>query len=163
MHLWHERYLALANHVAGWSKDPKNQVGAVIVRDNKILATGFNGYPSGVPDIHLDDRIYKNARTIHAEVNAIIQAEQNLKGSVAYVSHHPCSHCTGALLQAGVEHIFYNTDNDDRLSNWKDSIAVAKDMALGKLIGFSLSNPNKHDPSIYDSLYQSNWQYEEEL
>lgn len=161
MHPWHERYLHLAMHVAEWSKDPKNKVGAVIVRDNKILATGFNGYPSGVPDINLEDREYKNLRTIHAEMNAIIQSKQDLTGALVYVSHHPCSHCTAALMQAGVEHIFYNTDNDHRLSNWTKSLEASKDMVKGMLIGFSLENFNHHDRSHYDTLYQSNWQYEE--
>ncbi len=48
--VWDKRYLEMARLVAGWSKDPNAQVGAVIVRDNRVVATGFNGFPTHVQD-----------------------------------------------------------------------------------------------------------------
>ncbi len=52
---WDRRYLEMAELVASWSKDPNAQVGAVIVRDNRVVATGFNGFPAEVED--LDERL----------------------------------------------------------------------------------------------------------
>lgn len=142
---WHRRYLHLAEHISEWSKDPSTAVGAVIVKGNKIIATGFNGYPAGVPDIGTEDRDYKLARTIHAEQNAIIQAAQDLSGAKIYCTHHPCSHCTALIIQSGIKYIFYNSDNllPDR---WDVSLDVSREMASicknpVMIRGMSLQNP----------------------
>ena len=104
MNKWDKRYLNLARLVASWSKDPSTQVGAVLVRDNKIVSVGFNGFPHGVAD---DDRLLnrktKLGMIIHAEMNAILHAERDLYCATMYTwPMMSCSNCAAAMIQAGV-------------------------------------------------------------
>lgn len=106
MTAWDRRFLSLAEHVASWSKDPSTQVGAVIVRPDKTIASlGFNGLPRGVPDLPetLADRETKYAIVVHAEINAVLHARESLAGYTLYVwPFHPCSNCASAIVQAGI-------------------------------------------------------------
>ena len=104
---WDLRFLRIAHDVASWSKDPSTKCGCVLVRDRRILATGYNGLPAGLSDdlSLLNDREYKLNVVIHAEKNAIFNAAKNgasTEGAVAYVNFHPCSQCASALIQSGV-------------------------------------------------------------
>ena len=87
---WDKRFLDLAEHVAGWSKDPSTQVGCVIVNDKRVVVgLGYNGFPRGVEDTpeRLNDRPTKYLMVQHAEVNAILNgsgATALLKG----LRHH---------------------------------------------------------------------------
>lgn len=100
---WNEYLMMLAHAVAMKSKDT-TKVGCVIVgQDHEILATGFNGAPIGVADRL--ERPEKYRFTSHAEQNAVSFAARNghaLRGSTAYVTHHPCSACARSLIQAGI-------------------------------------------------------------
>ena len=104
---WQSRFLDLAKHIAGWSKDPSTKVGCVIVRPDRTIASiGYNGAPRGVIDDNLDDRDYKLAVTVHAEMNAILSAHERLDGCTLYVwPMPPCSHCAGAVIQSGVTRV----------------------------------------------------------
>lgn len=108
---WDQRFLDLAKHISTWSKDPSTQVGAVAVRERRILATGYNGFPRGVADLpgRLNDRNEKLLRTIHAEANIIAQAARNgvsLNKATVYVwPFLPCSSCCTSLIQAGIERV----------------------------------------------------------
>lgn len=106
---WDSRYLELARHVSGWSRDPSTKVGAVLVRPDKSVAgLGFNGIPRGVIDSpdRLEDRETKLAMTIHAESNAILSAHERLDGCTIYVwPMPPCSHCAGQVIQAGITRV----------------------------------------------------------
>lgn len=102
---WDQRFMRLAAEVASWSKDPSTKVGAVLVDDDRrVIGLGFNGFPRGVCDHpeRLADRPTKYLMVQHAEANAILNAVASVKGSTAYVTHHPCSSCAGILIQAGV-------------------------------------------------------------
>ena len=102
---WIKRYLELATHVATWSKDPSCQVGAVIVTaDNKPVSFGFNGFPRGFDDdpSRYENKEYKLRHVIHAELNAILNAERSVAGCTIYVTHPPCQQCAGAIVQAGI-------------------------------------------------------------
>lgn len=107
--VWDRRFLALAEHIGGWSKDPSTQVGAVIVRpDRTIASVGYNGFPRGVVDDpgRLADRALKYPRTVHAELNAILSANEPVKGFTLYVTPlSPCSNCAGAIIQAGIARV----------------------------------------------------------
>jgi dCMP deaminase len=109
-HKWDLRFLEMAEMVAGWSKDPSSQVGAVIVRPDRTLASiGFNGFPQGLPDdpeLYLD-RDYKIATVRHAEENAIgFAKDQSLKGHTIYVSGlPPCSTCASEIIQKGIARV----------------------------------------------------------
>jgi len=108
---WDQRFLDLAKHISAWSKDPSTKVGAVAVRDRRILATGYNGFPRGVADLpgRLHDRNEKLLRTVHAEANIIAQAARNgvsLNKATVYVwPFLPCSACCTSMIQAGVDRI----------------------------------------------------------
>ena len=99
---WDQRYLEMAELVASWSKDPKAHVGAVIVRDNRVVATGFNGFPAEVEDLveRLDDQTKKLEMIVHAEQNALIVAGKSAEGATIYVHGKPvCATCAGAFVR----------------------------------------------------------------
>lgn len=103
---WDRRYLALAEHVAGWSKDPSTRVGAVVVDPTGyVVGLGFNGFPRGVDDAteRYADRETKLRLVVHAEVNSIIAAGDKARGAALYTwPFAPCSRCAGLVIQAGV-------------------------------------------------------------
>ena len=112
---WDTYFMNIAHHVAARSTCDRAQVGAVLVRDKRILTTGFNGSPSGLPHCdtvgHLmaDDHC---VRTTHAEANAIIQAALHgisTKKSTCYVTHFPCLNCTKMLINSGVVRIVFGS------------------------------------------------------
>lgn len=101
---WDSRFINLAKGIAGWSKDEK-QTGCVIVRDRHVLSMGYNGFPAGILDEWLDKE-EKNAKTIHAEINAVVNAKRDLLGSTVYVYPHlPCSQCAAVLVQARIKRV----------------------------------------------------------
>jgi len=110
---WDERFLALATHIAHWSKDPSTKVGCVVVgADREIRSTGFNGFPRGIADDleRLEDREQKYPLICHAEENAIMHAARigvSLKGCTAYVTWPPCTRCARSLIQAGVKEVVF--------------------------------------------------------
>lgn len=110
---WDKRFVELAFHIAGWSKDPSTQVGCVVVGpDREIRSTGFNGFPRGIEDTlgRLSDREQKYPLICHAEENAIMHAARigiSLKDCRAYVTWPPCTRCARSLIQAGVTEVLY--------------------------------------------------------
>ena len=105
---WDRRFIDLALHISGWSKDPSTKVGCVVVgSDREIRSTGFNGFPRGITDSieRLEDRELKYPLICHAEENAIMHAARigiSLKDCTAYVTWPPCTRCARSLIQAGV-------------------------------------------------------------
>ncbi len=114
--------MEIALQVAKRSTCLRRQVGAVIVRDNRILTTGYNGSPSGTP--HCTDtgqcmrdkfeipsgQRHEISRAAHAEQNAIAQAARYgiaIDKSVLYSTHQPCSICARQIINAGIESVFY--------------------------------------------------------
>ncbi len=110
---WDQRFIDLARHIAGWSKDPSTKVGCVVVGpDREIRSTGFNGFPRGIDDSseRLSDRDKKYPLICHAEENAIMHAARigvSLKDCSAYVTWPPCTRCARSLIQAGVRMVYY--------------------------------------------------------
>ena len=113
---WDQRFLDLAKHISGWSKDPSTKVGCVVVgEDREIRSTGFNGFPRGIADDgeRLSDREQKYPLICHAEENAIMHAARigiSLKDCTAYVTWPPCTRCARSLIQAGVVEVVYPGD-----------------------------------------------------
>ena len=111
---WDTYFMTIARAVSARSTCDRAHVGAVLVRDKRILTTGFNGSPAGLP--HCDDVGHLMidghcVRTIHAEANAIIQAALHgvsTNGATCYVTHFPCLNCTKMLINAGIVRIVYN-------------------------------------------------------
>ena len=109
---WDEYFLDIAEKVAERSTCDRLHVGCVIVKDKKIISTGYNGSIRGMDhcdDVgHLMDEGGHCIRTIHAEQNAIIFADRHLlQGATAYVTDEPCHLCTKLLVQAGVKRIVF--------------------------------------------------------
>jgi dCMP deaminase len=105
---WDAYFMDIAAKVATRATCPRASVGAVLVRDNRMLSAGYNGSPSGLPHCTDVDCLLENGhcvRTIHAEANAIIQAALHgisTEGATLYVSHLPCLSCTKMLINAGI-------------------------------------------------------------
>ena len=130
---WDIRFLELAKHISGWSKDPSTKVGCVVVgEDREIRSTGFNGFPRGISDDNdrLTDREKKYPLICHAEENAIMHAARigvSLKGSTAYVTWPPCSRCARSLIQAGIKEVVYSTA-EDIPERWLDDFNTSTGM-----------------------------------
>lgn len=124
---WHERFLTLAEHIAGWSKDPSTKVGAVIVdQQRRIVSTGYNGFPQGAKDSPTMVRDRKLLRTLHAEANAILFAKRDLTGCTIYVTHHPCAHCAAMIIQAGITTVKFRITKFGPDDYWNASMYEAQ-------------------------------------
>lgn len=103
---WDERFMAMAEMAASWSKDRRKQVGAVIVSpDCRHLSIGYNGLPRDfeerIGDVVMD-RETKNRYSLHAEENAIANAAQDVRAWTLYVTTAPCLRCALAIHRAGI-------------------------------------------------------------
>ncbi len=127
---WEEYFMEIARLVARRSTCLRRQVGAVMVKGKNILATGYNGTPSGIShceqtgclrqklNVPSGER-HELCRGLHAEQNAIIQAAKhgvNIAGSTLYCTNSPCIICSKMLINAGVERIVYLEGYPDLLS-----------------------------------------------
>lgn len=119
---WDQYFMTITRQVAERSTCLRAKVGAVIVRDKNILATGYNGSPAGLPHcLDVGCLVYRSVtpggeteencfRTIHAEINAIAQAAKNgaaIRDADIYITHTPCIHCFKVLINTGIKRIFY--------------------------------------------------------
>ncbi len=130
---WDRRFLALAEHVAGWSKDPSTQVGCVLARPNHTVASvGYNGLPRGVVDssARLADRATRLALTVHSEPNAIVAAVGSVAGCTAYTHPFPpCAACMGLMIQAGIVRVVAPKPSAALQERWGVSMALAECIA----------------------------------
>ena len=104
---WDIRFIKLAKEVSTWSIDPSTKVGCVLVKNKRVISTGYNGFPKNIRDNfdRLMDREQKYEITVHAEVNAVTTAALHgvsTEGSTAYITLMPCSRCASVLINAGV-------------------------------------------------------------
>ena len=100
---WDLRFLSLAYTIASWSKDPDTKVGAVLVSsDRRQFSVGYNGYIAGANDDYDLPSEVKLNLTIHAELNAILNARRSIEGWTVYITKAPCRDCAKALIQAGI-------------------------------------------------------------
>lgn len=127
---WPIYFMDIADLVARRSTCLRRQVGAVAVKDKRILATGYNGAPSGIPHclevgclreqegIPSGER-HELCRGIHAEQNVIIQAAYHgvpIQGGTLYCTNLPCAICSKMLINAGIKEIYYREGYADFLS-----------------------------------------------
>jgi len=127
---WDEYFMRIAFLAATRSNCVRRKVGAVIVKDRRIISTGYNGPPRGA--LHCDDlgclreqlkvpsgERRELCRGLHAEQNAIIQAAYNgtaINDSIIYVTTHPCSDCSKMIINAGIKEIVFSEGYPDELS-----------------------------------------------
>lgn len=127
---WEVYFMEIAVLVAKRSTCLRRAVGAILVKDKRILSTGYNGAPSGIKHcvdagclrekLHVaSGHRHELCRGIHAEQNAIIQAAfhgVSIKGSTLFCTNLPCTICTKMIINAGIEKIFYQAGYADELS-----------------------------------------------
>lgn len=126
---WDAYFMQIAGLVATRATCPRRSVGAILVRDRRILATGYNGAPSGVahcPELGPDHdwpvgclRAGHCIRALHAEQNALLQAARNgttIEGAEVYVTCQPCNTCAKMLINAGVRRVVFEGDYPDDFS-----------------------------------------------
>ncbi len=126
---WDHRFLALAEHISNWSKDPSTQVGAVIThtRSKRVVSLGFNGFPAGVEDPRerLDDRDTKYEMVVHAEQNALMFAGDRAEGCTLYVHPlPPCARCAVMIIQAGIKRVVCDQPDFDH-QRWGEAAKIA--------------------------------------
>ncbi|MGD8397748.1 MAG: cytidine/deoxycytidylate deaminase family protein [Anaerolineae bacterium] len=119
---WDDYFIEITLQVARRSTCPRAAVGAVIVRDKRILTTGYNGAPTGLPHCTEAGCLMVNdhcVRTLHAEQNAIIQGALHgvdVSGSTIYVTHQPCLVCAKMIINAGIKRVVYAGDYPDEIA-----------------------------------------------
>jgi len=127
---WEVYFLKIAQLASTRSTCSRRQVGAVLVKEKNILATGYNGAPSGLPHcadvgcLREKDNIpsgqrHELCRGLHAEQNAIIQAASHgvsIRGAVLFCTNFPCVICSKMLINAGIRIIYYESGYPDALS-----------------------------------------------
>ena len=131
MNKWDARFLELARTLAGWSKDPGTGCGAVVVRDRRILGTGYNGLPAGIEDRYerLMDRELKLKLTLHAEDNAILNAIVPVRGATIYVwPMPPCAHCAARIIQVGFTRVVAAEPQPEQAERWHQSLMLSAEV-----------------------------------
>jgi dCMP deaminase len=119
---WDDYFMQITFQVAKRSTCPRAAVGAVIVRDKRILTTGYNGSPTGLPHCTEVGCLMVNVhcvRTLHAEQNAIIQGALHgvdVSDSTIYVTHQPCQICAKMIVNAGIERVVYDGHYPDEIA-----------------------------------------------
>jgi dCMP deaminase len=120
---WDEYFMNIARAVASRSTCSRRSVGAIVAKDKRILATGYNGAPAGLR--HCDHsgggdlRDGHCARSTHAEQNAIVQAAKygtSIDGSTMYCTAQPCLTCAKLLVNAGVRRVVFEGAYPDELA-----------------------------------------------
>ena len=123
---WDQYYKNIVKLTAERSVCPRLQVGCLLIKDNRIISQGYNGYLSGCPH----DPIIKdghNIGTIHAEQNAIVDcAKRGVSSNLctAFITHYPCFNCFKLLIASGINEIKYCNDynNDPEVKNLSEKI-----------------------------------------
>lgn len=128
---WDEYFMEMAMLTAKRSTCMRRNVGAVIVQEKHIIATGYNGAPKGIPhceeiggclrekmNIPSGER-HELCRALHAEQNAIIQAAtlaQSIEGASIYITNQPCVICAKMIINAGIKRIVVREGYPDKLA-----------------------------------------------
>ena len=107
------RYLRMARIWSENSYCKRRQVGALIVKDERIISDGYNGTPSGFENVCEDENNQTKPYVLHAEANAITKiarSNNNSDGSTLYVTDSPCVECSKLIIQAGIRRVVYARD-----------------------------------------------------
>jgi dCMP deaminase len=125
MDKWDQRFMDMAFTIAGWSSCFRagRSIGCVIVKDKRIMTTGYNGAPAGIKTCRekgecLRDKLgiasgtrMETCYAVHAEQNAIVQAAKlgvSIDGATLYCTHQPCSMCCKMIINSGIKRVVYS-------------------------------------------------------
>jgi len=128
---WDDRFLRIVSEILTWSKDPSTKHACVIVRpDRSIVSYGYNCFPAGIEDTHerWQHRPTKYELVVHSETNALLHAQESVRGYTAYCDTVPCCRCAVNLIQAGIYRVICMTPSEDYLSRWGDSVQQTLDL-----------------------------------
>jgi dCMP deaminase len=131
---WDEYFMTTAQLISKRSSCHKLHVGCVLVKDNRIIATGYNGHIPGQKHVSIISDNHEMA-TIHAEQNAICDCSSRgiqTKGAIAYVTHYPCIYCFKILIAAGIKEIVYMNDYKNREYIGANNLVQEGDIILRK-------------------------------
>lgn len=150
---WDTYFMSIAILSAQRSKDPNSKVGAVLVsQDHRVLSLGYNGMPTGIDESKLSwereaDNILdtKYPYVCHAELNAILNSNHNLKNSICYVTLFPCNDCAKAIIQSGISKVIYLEDK------YPDSV---QDIASKKLLDLAKVKYEKYTGPILNFCFE---------
>jgi dCMP deaminase len=145
---WDEYFMEISHVVAKRATCLRHHIGSVIVLDKRILATGYNGAPSGLQhclelgclrnELGIESGTrHEICRALHAEQNAIIQAALygiRTKGATVYCTHQPCSLCAKAIINAGIARVVFEGDYPDKFAL---EMLNAANVELLRLVGES--------------------------
>lgn len=131
MDKWDKRFMELTEEVGGWASCFRRKVGATIVRDKRVMTTGYNGASAGISSCVergecLREKLNIPSGTraelcygVHAEQNAIIQAAKygvNINGATLYCTHQPCVICAKMIINSGIKRVVYKEGYPDEFS-----------------------------------------------
>jgi len=153
---WEEYFLNMSRLIAARSTCLRRSVGAVLVREKRILATGYNGAPAGLP--HCEEvgcrrqelgiasgERQELCRGLHAEQNAIIQGALHgvsVRGSILYCTTQPCVICAKMLINAGVVRIVYEGEYADELAR---EMLLEAGVALERFVGEAAASEDESE------------------
>ena len=133
---WDTYFMGVARLSSLRSKDPNTQVGACIVNENKrIVGIGYNGLPFGLSDDKIDwEREGRFLETkypyvVHAEANAILNANTLVRNATIYVTLFPCHECAKLIIQAGIKELVYSKEFN-QLDSFEASMRMLKDAQI---------------------------------
>lgn len=109
---WNDYFMQTATLASIRSPCERLKVGCVIVKNNRLISMGYNGFLAGTDHKSIVRWGHEQA-TIHAEINAITDAAKrgvSIDGAVAYITHYPCINCFKALASSGIKKIYYSVD-----------------------------------------------------
>jgi len=130
---WDEAFMQICRIIAQRSKDPNTQNGACLVNDkNVVIGLGYNGFPRGCSDDKLpwarkgEFFDTKYAYVVHAEENAILNANASTEGAKLYCTLFPCNECAKVIIQRGIGEVIYESDKYYKDDPWRVSRKILK-------------------------------------
>jgi dCMP deaminase len=130
---WHDYFMKICGIVSERATCPRKSVGAIIVKDNRIISTGYNGAPKGVQHCNeVGCKIVNNhcVRVVHAEMNALLFAGKEAEDATLYCTCLPCEICMKLAIQSGIKKIYYKEDYNKESIQWlineRDDIIIEK-------------------------------------
>jgi len=137
---WNNTYMSFAKSVAVHSKAEKAKVGCVIVKDNQVISTGYNGTPPGYDNCCEVDNVTL-PEVVHAEINAIAKVASSTvscKGSTLYVTKAPCFECAKAIIMSGIGMVIFEGTEEECMS---ESICF---LQLNKVVVIAMKDGGYH-------------------
>jgi len=147
MNSWDFKFLGLAEYISSWSHDPDIKVGAVLANpiNPREYYSGYNGFPRNIKDHdhRYTTKSVKHSLIVHAELNAIFNAQRDLSDFTLYCTRFPCYRCALAILQSGITRIITNVPSDTDIWKHKSEYEHTLNIINEGMIGIILIDNNE--------------------